>query len=527
MIQKQYKYKTSFASILRCPISEETDKLLAQASLEDLKEFLPKEIDFSKSFTLLPFSCAAFVANIFNKNFDGVAAKEALAIYPQFKFTHLDLEHNFAYKIGIILNVGLAEFTPNYLLSIIGKPITEEEANKPNQLFNVVTAGIIWRVGNDSLIDLLSQANDPNDKSYLSISASFELAFDGYEIYIGKSRNIFECTHVTDENERKKLEPYLKSNGGSGQYNDMFVYRLLTEGLTPIGVALVNRQAAPVKGILVQSNEQKDNDKSSNSSVNNFVGFSELIDNIWKQDNKEKTINSNKISVKEKDMALKLVKTVKEFEGVEPTQLSEIAMAAVDVQAILQQGIKDASEKYIAERDQAKNAFKIANEAKEQLEASARKLESDLKTIQDELKQIKDKALAEEVNKKFQDRMTELTNVYDLADKDRGIITKQIRELNDEQFKAWATDFEVIAEPKKKKPKDDKPKADDGSDKKPEDKKDIANASDSSVKDKVDNAMDKTKEDKDGKVANASIEPGSLKQKYANIFNKETIIIKR
>ena len=79
----EFKYTTIFSSTLKPLVSEEKDKYLALASLQDIGEFLP-EIDTKQNVDLLPIAFNAAVANRVNKNGDVISTKTALNIYKNF-----------------------------------------------------------------------------------------------------------------------------------------------------------------------------------------------------------------------------------------------------------------------------------------------------------------------------------------------------------------------------------------------------------------------------------------------------------
>ncbi len=66
---KEFKYTTSFSSVIKALIPEDKDKYLAMASLVDIGDFIP-EVDHEKNIDLLPVAFNAFVANRVNKNGD-------------------------------------------------------------------------------------------------------------------------------------------------------------------------------------------------------------------------------------------------------------------------------------------------------------------------------------------------------------------------------------------------------------------------------------------------------------------------
>ena len=68
---KEFKYTTSFSSVIKALIPEDKDKYLAMASLVDIGDFIP-DVDTKKDIDLLPVAFNACVANRVNKNGDVV-----------------------------------------------------------------------------------------------------------------------------------------------------------------------------------------------------------------------------------------------------------------------------------------------------------------------------------------------------------------------------------------------------------------------------------------------------------------------
>ena len=78
-----FKYITNFTeSIAVSQIKQE--ELSSFASLDPLKDIMPKDIDLEKNIDLVGVVFNAAVANKFNKNGDGIDSKTAVAIKDYF-----------------------------------------------------------------------------------------------------------------------------------------------------------------------------------------------------------------------------------------------------------------------------------------------------------------------------------------------------------------------------------------------------------------------------------------------------------
>ena len=102
---KEFKYTTSFSSVIKALIPEDKDKYLAMASLVDIGDFIP-EVDHEKNIDLLPVAFNAFVANRVNKNGDVIDTSTAMQIYKNFINKPINIEHNRDKVIGTILTAG-------------------------------------------------------------------------------------------------------------------------------------------------------------------------------------------------------------------------------------------------------------------------------------------------------------------------------------------------------------------------------------------------------------------------------------
>ena len=104
-----FKYTTTFSSVIKPLVSEEKDKYLALASLMEIGNFIPS-VDTEKNVDLLPVAFNAAVVNRVNKNGDVIDTATAAAIYKDFINKPINLEHNREKIIGVILTAGFSEF---------------------------------------------------------------------------------------------------------------------------------------------------------------------------------------------------------------------------------------------------------------------------------------------------------------------------------------------------------------------------------------------------------------------------------
>ena len=163
----KYKYTTIFSSTIKPLVSEEKDKYLAMASLIDIGDFIP-DVNTNENIDLLPIAFNACVVNRVNLNGDTINSDTALSMYKNFINKPINLEHQRERVVGCILSAGFSEFGTD-------KPMTEEEAKGSNQPYNVTLGGVIWKVVNNDLADLIEESGDPSNENFMKISASWEL----------------------------------------------------------------------------------------------------------------------------------------------------------------------------------------------------------------------------------------------------------------------------------------------------------------------------------------------------------------
>ena len=255
------KYTTIFSSNVRPVVSEEKDKYLALASAIEVAQFIP-EVD-EKQVDLLPIAFNAFVANRVNKNGDVVDTDTAMAFHKDFKNKPINIEHNRDRVIGTILTAGFSEFGTD-------KPLTEEEVKEIKGPFNVTLGGVIWKVVNQRIADLIEDSADPSSEDYMKISASWELGFKDYNLVLleGSDKNIENGLIVDNVDEVASMEKDLKALGGEGKTKDgMSVYRKVVGEVVPLGIGLTETPAADVKGVSTKKNAEEPQEEKTFAEV--------------------------------------------------------------------------------------------------------------------------------------------------------------------------------------------------------------------------------------------------------------------
>jgi len=434
------KYTTIFSSELKCIVSEEKDLHLSIASLDSLRAFLPN-IDTDKNIDLLPISTNAFVAGRVNRNGDVVDNKTAVEIAKYFVNKPINLEHNRTQVIGCILTYGFNTFGSE-------EPMTEEEALKSKDPFNVALGGVMWKVVNKDLANLVEESNDPTSPNYMRVSASWELGFNEYQFVLldNDKKNIMEGRVIDTEDEMEKLKSKSRAFGGTGILpNGQRIYRLVTGNIIPLGIGLTGTPAADVVGVAtnekkldlavlsLKEEDEKEDDKQEKSE-------SKVKEEINISQNEVLTVNSN---IKNNNI-MKITK----IEDITAESLKEVQ--ASQVAEFIAEEIKKASETFDAERKEKEEAIKAATEKYEALTKDNAIVKEELEKVRATLAALEEEKAAKVREEVFNTRMASFDEEYDLSDEDRQVLATDIKDLNDETFAAYKNKMTVLMKEKSK-----------------------------------------------------------------------------
>lgn len=434
------KYTTIFSSELKCIVSEEKDLHLSLASLDSLRAFLPN-IDTDKNIDLLPISTNAFVAGRVNRNGDVVDNKTAVEIAKYFVNKPINLEHNRTQVVGCILTYGFNTFGSE-------EPMTEEEALNSKDPFNVALGGVMWKVVNKDLANLVEESNDPTSPNYMRVSASWELGFNEYQFVVldNDKKNIMEGRIIEDVDEMEKLKSKSRAFGGSGMLpNGQKIYRLVTGNIIPLGIGLTGTPAADVVGVATNEkkpdlailslkedeNEDKDKEEESEAKTSKEINISQ---------NEDLTVNSNTKSNK--------IMKITKIEDITAESLKEIQ--ASQVAEFIAEEIKKASETFDAERKEKEEAIKAATEKYEALTKDNASVKEELEKVKATLAALEEEKAAKIREEVFNTRMASFDEEYDLSDEDRQVLATDIKDLNDETFAAYKNKMTVLMKEKSK-----------------------------------------------------------------------------
>ena len=478
------KYTTIFSSNVKPVVSEEKDKYLALASAIEVAQFIP-EVD-EKQVDLLPIAFNAFVANRVNKNGDVVDTDTAMAFHKDFKNKPINIEHNRDRVIGTILTAGFSEFGTD-------KPLTEEEVKEIKGPFNVTLGGVVWKVVNQRIADIIEESADPSSEDYMKISASWELGFKDYNLVLleGSDKNIENGLIVDSEEDVASMEKDLKALGGEGKTKDgMFVYRKVVGEVVPLGIGLTETPAADVKGVSTKKNTEEPQEEKT------FAG----VEQVDTSQNAEKTV-----IIQNEDKTIMKIESIKDITN---DSLKELSASAVS--DFIESELKEASERFSAEKQKVEANLKEAQEKIESINVDYDKVKAELETVTEKLSTLEVEKANKEAEELFSQRMASLDEKYALEAEDREVLAAQIKDLDVEGWDAFAKNIEVLL---RDKSREVLAKKEDEASKEAEVEEE-SKASEEVVED----AIDRGEQDTDVVPASTQASEGSTYDKYKNAF---------
>lgn len=420
---EKFKYSTSFSSTVKPLISEERDKYLALASLEEVGNFIP-DVDTDKNVDLLPIAFNACVVNRANKNGDVMNTETALSVYKDFVNKPINIEHNRNRVVGVILTAGFSEFGTD-------KPLTEDEVKGTDKPFNITLGGVVWRIAHEDLAYLIEESSDPTSDNYLKVSASWELGFSDYNIVkvIGEGKNIENGEIISDEEKIEKIKNNLKSLGGDGKIDDDFIYRLVIGDVVPLGIGLTENPAADVKGVATKLEDDEENLLiNKNKSSQNCP---ETVNNQESQQLKSQTNIDMKITSL-KDITDESLKT----------------MEASVVSEFIESELKKKCDEYEAEKGQLEASLEESKKDLETLSTENDTLKADFESLKTEVEEMKAERAAQLAEAKFNERMASFDEEYTLDDDTRKVIAEQLKAMpaddEDESYTSWVESSKVL-----------------------------------------------------------------------------------
>ena len=419
---ENFEYITSFSSAIKPLISEERDRYLALASLEEVGSFIP-DVDTDKNVDLLPIAFNACVVNRANKNGDVIDTETALNVYKDFINKPINIEHNRNRVVGVILTAGFSEFGTD-------KPLSEEEVKGNSSPFNITLGGVVWRVAHEDLADLIEESSDPTSEHYLKVSASWELGFSDYNIVkvSGEGKNIENGEIIADEEKIEKIKNNLKSLGGDGKIDEDHVYRLVTGDVVPLGIGLTENPAADVIGVATKQDEDQNLLINKNKSSQN---------NEKNVNNEESQLHKSQTNI---DMKITSLKDI--------TDESLKTMEASMVSDFIESELKKKCDEYESEKGKLEASLEESKKDLETLTTENETLKTDFDSLRTQVEEMKTERAAQLAEAKFNERMASFDEEYSLDDDTRKVIAEQLKAMptddEDKSYTSWVESSKVL-----------------------------------------------------------------------------------
>jgi ribosomal protein L40E len=538
---KDYKYSIKFDGIIvQAMVSSEEDKYLAVASVDQLKEYLPKNIDLDINRDLMGVAFDAFVVNRGNKNGHIISTDVALAMVENFINKPFNIEHNRKVVVGVCTGYGFSEFGSS-------KPLTLEEVKAMKDPFNVVLSGYVWKIVNPEFASELVESSDPSSNKYLSVSASWELGFNEFNVAKG-NKNLADATIIEKEEDIVELKDRLKVFGGNGYTEDGDIVLLNLQGnVLPLGIGFTNTPAAEVSGVVISYDKPQTEEtvkaeeekyvcakcgyKGSEAEVCPKCG-SEDYEEIEEEDDEEENevdsseIKMNKKSVQEENNNVKNNMQLKNIDDITEDSIKEVA--ASQVREFISNRIADLAKEWQSKVEEKETALKAAEDQIAELKISLESIKADSDKVKEEFTKINEDLKAKEIEANFQRRMALLDEEFDLTDEDRSIIAEDLNAIeNDEQFEKWYKKFSTFAAAKKKSAKKFVPFKKEGEEKDDKEMKEEKSSEVVASEEKTVEEVVSSVEAKEEVLPNASSpQEVTLVDKISAAFNKNSVKIK-
>ena len=529
MLTKKLPFLSSFSSVIKPMVSEEKDKLLAIASLQELKNFIP-DIDTEKHIDLLPIAFDACVINRPNKNGDMIDTDTALAVYKNFINKFIDTEHNRQKVIGVILSASLSEFGTNRLLA-------EQEVIGTKEPFNITLGGILWKAVNGDLCDLVEDSNDPTSTNYMAVSASWELGFSDYDIAeMGQGeKNFITARILTAPDEIEGVRKYLKALGGSGVKDGKCYYRMPKKDVIPMGIGLTEKPAAEVKGVaIVQENVEKAPEKTPETLPQEEQ---KALENASIKEEKVEIVSESREIISQ--MQENNVKKEREY-NMKITSIQDITdenlkqcNASVITEFIASE-LKKASESFSAEKAEKENMHKKLQDQHDILTKSVAEMKNTMDCLSKEKKDREDMDT-------FNARMNDACAKYDFPQDVAKVVADDLKSCaDDNMYATWQAKADTLFRPYLKKAKaedmaeasaskveevkEEKVESNQKETKASEEIKEVAK--EETIASIVEEALDNSKQEKASMPNSSSASAPGLKEKFKQAFAEENFIVR-
>ncbi len=442
----QLPYKTTFdCPIQLSPIGDES--FVSRASLENLHELMPQDINLEENIDLLALAYNAAVINMFNKNDDGMDTATAMRVVNNFLHKPTNIEHDKSKVVGHIVTAGFSSYNgdENRILSM-------QEASEMKDPFNLSLGSVVYKYANPNFTKLVLRSLDPNDTMYRKVSTSWEVGFASYQIALG-SQNLKDAEIITNPKHIKEMKGKLKAYKGSGKLSDgTRIYRLLTGDIFPLGIGFTGKPAADVEGIIgyLGANPEVDiKDERDKKSYFNFKkdDFSKKTDKSISQI-LAMDVNNKKETIMDVEKILSEVQAL-----LVEKKFSEEAVASMS--SVFADAIKQKDAEYRASLTKAEEEKTAIAKEQEELKASVSDLQAKLSDATQKITEFENFKKQEEAVARFNSRMEVIDQAYELDDEDRQVLADDLKGLADteEAFASYQSKLAIMWRGKNKEAK--------------------------------------------------------------------------
>jgi hypothetical protein len=529
-----FKYKAIFENeIIASSDLSRSDFDISKASLETLAPLVPKDIDLEANIDLLGVAFNAAVANRFNKNHDGIDTKTALAVSEYFVHKPTNIEHKKEKVVGHIVSSGFSKFGTNEM-------IEASELEDTFDPFNIALAAVVYKTVNRDFAALLERSSEEENDLSGAVSASWEIGFNEFVIALG-SKNLKDAEIISDKDQIEELKKYLKAFDGDGKLDDgTEVYRLVTGSVYPLGIGFTSNPAAEVKGIYVEDENKKKEEMAAEEAESIEVSQEDFLKklknykkNLSQEEKTNVIFNKRTTSIKHnmKDIIEQLKETI---EASTSDKFSEEAVA--NIVRVVSDAIRDRSNEYVVEKAEMEKQKEEVAAAKSEAESKLLKMEEDLAASQEKLSTLEAEQKATHALQLFNSRMESLDSAYELSDEDRKIVANDLKEVDasNADFESYQERMAIVYKHKSKEFLADQEKSfqekveaevqkkisEMGSSEVSEEKETIGEATEEVLA-----GIEATTEEVPSNNGESSEEQLTLREKFAQSFNKESVTI--
>ena len=405
--------KTSFAVSCRPMKSDEMKSFASEDFLSEAKSLIPEHLNDTMASDLLPVVFNVAVVNKFNRNGAGINTDDAIEIVNGFINKPINIEHMKMEIVGHMVSATLTdeaskEFNINEAKDFEGRTDT----------FYIAAAGVIYKSIYPSFAEFIEDEGGVGWEGDV-MSASWEVSHSDLDIY--KGSQLLASAEKVDDAEKEVYRKFLLTEGGEGfdESGNPVFYKLSGKKI-PKGVGFTMNPAADVKGIFPQNEEEG----KEYISQNNKTSVSDAT-------------TKSKINDMTPEEIKQLVETtLKEANSQE--QVSEASVTAIH------KVLEKAGENWVSKVDASK---KEAQEAKDSLA----ELQTKFDEVEKTLNEMKDSEEARATAEKFNGRIQEVKDEFELSEAEQKIVVKRIQGIDsDEDFASYKEELNVIFADKSK-----------------------------------------------------------------------------